>query len=238
MENTNNKILIFTATYNESENITNFLDSIDNLNLKLDVLIIDDNSPDKTSEIIENYSKNKKNIHLIKRSKKEGLDTAHKIAYEYSMKNNYEFLITLDADMSHDPKLIPEFIEQLKTNAFVIGSRYINGGKCDMKGLRFFLSYFGNKFIKFIFKINCSEFTTSYRGFSINKLEDFNLKDVSSKGYSFFMETIYLINKKKIAIKQIPIYFKDREKGKSKIPRVEMFRTLLNIFKLKLNFKI
>ena len=233
MENTNNKILIFTATYNESENITNFLDSIDNLNLKLDVLIIDDNSPDKTSEIIENYSKNKKNIHLIKRSKKEGLDTAHKIAYEYSMKNNYEFLITLDADMSHDPKLIPEFIEQLKTNAFVIGSRYINGGKCDMKGLRFFLSYFGNKFIKFIFKIDCNEFTTFYRGFNLDNLKNFHLNNISSRGYSFAMETVYQLNKRGVHIKEIPISFKGRLKGYSKIPKIELLRTLINVFRLK-----
>ena len=98
------KILIFSATYNESENITTFLRSLDELNLNVDVLIIDDNSPDKTWEIIQNYSKDKKNIHLIIREKKEGLDTAHKIAYEYAVENDYEFLITLDADLTHDPK--------------------------------------------------------------------------------------------------------------------------------------
>ena len=102
-----------------------------------------------------------------------------------------------------------------------------------MEGLRFFLSYFGNKFIKFIFNINCSEFTTSYRGFNLKKLKNFSLSEVSSKGYSFFMETVYLINNKGFFIKQIPIYFKDRKKGKSKIPKIEMFRTLINIFKLK-----
>ena len=111
------------------------------------------------------------------------------------------------------------------------------GGKCDMKGLRFLLSYFGNKFIKLVFNINCNEFTTSFRGFNLKKLKNFNLKNVSSKGYSFFMETIYQIDKEGILIKQIPIYFKDREKGKSKIPRAEMLRTLLNIFKLKFGIK-
>ena len=87
------KILIFSATYNEVENIENFLNSIYSLNLKLDILLIDDNSPDSTWKKIQEYSKNRENIHLIIRNKKEGLDTAHKIAYEYCVKNNYDFFM-------------------------------------------------------------------------------------------------------------------------------------------------
>ena len=234
----NNKILIFTATYNESENIKKFLSEISKFYKICDLLIIDDNSPDNTWKIIQDYQKNEKNIKLIIREKKEGLDTAHKFAYEYAVSNNYDFLITLDADLSHDPKIIPQFIEELAMHTFVIGSRYMEGGKCDMRGLRLFLSFFGNKFIKFIFNIDCNEFTTSYRGFNLKKLKSFHLKNISSKGYSFFMETIYQLNKEGILIKQIPIYFKDREKGESKIPRAEMLRTLFNIFKLKLGIKI
>ena len=229
-----NKILIFAATYNEAGNIKSFLDSINNLNLDIDLLIIDDNSPDKTWRIIQNYSTGKKNIHLILRDKKEGLDTAHKTAFDYSIKNNYDLLITMDADLSHDPKAIPQFINELKTNAFVIGSRYIAGGKNDMKGFRLLLSILGNKIIKFSFKIDCTEYTSSYRGFNLKEIGNFNLNTVSSKGYSFFMETIFQINKKGIKIKQIPIHFAHREKGESKIPKIEIFRTLLNIFKLKL----
>jgi len=232
-----NKILIFSATYNEAGNIETFLKSIDELNLDLDVLLIDDSSPDNTKEIIQNYMKDKKNINLIVRNKKEGLDTAHKLAYEYSLKHSYRYLITLDSDMSHDPKKIPEFLAELKMNSFVTGSRYMPGGKCDMTGWRLFLSYFGNKLIRFVLNINCSEFTTSYRGFDLKKLSDFHLKSVSSAGYSFFMETIYLINNRGIFIKQIPIYFKNRKVGKSKIPKIELFRTLFNIFRLKFKRK-
>ena len=152
---------------------------------------------------------------------------------EFQCKNNYTYLITLDSDLSHDPRLIPKFIEELKTNIFVIGSRYIKGGKCGMTGWRLFLSYFGNKYIKFMFNINCDEFTTFYRGFNLNKLANFDLNDISSKGYSFAMETVYRLDKMGIAIKQIPIEFKVRQKGKSKIPKIELFRTLINIFRLK-----
>ena len=109
----------------------------------------------------------------------------------------------------------------------------MKGGGCDMKGIRLFLSYFGNRFIQFIFNINCNEFTTSYRGFDLRRFKSFNLDNVSSKGYSFFMEAIYLIHKEGILIKEIPIFFKDRSKGKSKIPSIELFRTFKNLFKLK-----
>ena len=228
------KVLIFTATYNEAGNIETFLQGIDKLNFEVDVLIIDDNSPDQTWKIVKDYSENKKNIHLIIRNKKEGLDTAHKMAYNYSIKNNYDFFITMDADLSHEPAAIPQFINELEKNIFVLGSRYVKGSKCNLKGHRLFLSYFGNKFIKFIFNIDCNEFTTSYRGFNLRKLGNFTLNDVSSKGYSFFMETIYQIHKRGILIKQIPINFNKRLRGKSKIPRIEIFRTLLNIFKLKI----
>ena len=228
------KVLIFTATYNEADNIETFLQGIDKLNFEVDVLIIDDNSPDQTWKIVKDYSKNKKNIHLIIRNKKEGLDTAHKTAYNYSIRNNYDFLITMDADLSHEPAAIPLFINELEKNIFVLGSRYVKGGKCNLRGPRLFLSYFGNKFIKFIFNIDCNEFTTSYRGFNLRKLGNFTLNDVSSKGYSFFMETIYQIHKRGILIKQIPINFNKRIIGKSKIPRIEIFRTLLNIFKLRI----
>ena len=228
-----NKILIFSATFNESENIRDLLNSIDKLNLELDILIMDDNSPDKTSEIIKDYALEKSHIKLITRNEKQGLDTAHKFAFKYSIENNYEYLITLDADLSHDTNEIPIFIKELKNNNFVIGSRYIKGAGSNMKGIRLFLSYFGNKFIKLVFNINCSEFTTSYRGFNLRRFKYFNLEQVSSKGYSFFMETIYLIHKEGIVIKEIPIFFKDRSKGKSKIPRIELVRTFINLFKLK-----
>ena len=104
------KILVFTATYNEAENISNFLDKVFSLREQLDILIIDDNSPDKTWQIIENFKSNDfKKIKLIKREKKDGLDTAHKLGFDYAKKNNYDILITMDADLSHDPLVIPNF---------------------------------------------------------------------------------------------------------------------------------
>ena len=139
----------------------------------------------------------------------------------------------MDADLSHDPKEIPTFINLLDKHEFVIGSRYAEGGKCEMPLLRLFLSIIGNKIIKFILKINCNEFTTSYRGFNLLKLNNFYLNKVKSKGYSFFMETIFRIDQSGYEIFEIPIYFRNRTQGKSKIPKIEILRTLFNLFKIK-----
>ena len=227
------KILIFAATYNEAGNIKNFIEKILELNINLDLLIIDDNSPDKTWEIVNNYKKTNKNIVLIKRKGKEGLDTAHKLAFNYAKEHNYNYLVTLDADLSHDPTKIPNFLNELKDQPFVIGSRYIKDGKNEMKLKRYILSVVGNKIIKFVLGINCDEFTSAYRGFNLNMLKNFDINGVSSKGYSFFMETVYLLNLIGYDIKQVPIQFKDRARGSSKIPQVEIFRTLKNLFLLK-----
>ena len=181
------KILIFAATYNEAENIKYFIEKILELNINLDLLIIDDNSPDKTWEIVNNYKKNNKNIVLIKREGKKGLDTAHKLAFNYAKKHNYNYLVTLDADLSHDPTKIPNFLNELKNQPFVIGSRYIKDGRNDMKLKRYILSVVGNKIIKFVLGINCDEFTSAYRGFNLNMLKNFDIDGVSSRGYSFFM---------------------------------------------------
>ena len=225
----NKKILLFIATYNEAENIEQLIRKIQDQSINIDILIIDDNSPDKTSEIIEEIKNENKNIYLIKRSGKLGLDTAHKEAYEYALKNNYDYLITMDADLSHDPVELMKFIKNLEAYDFVIGSRYIPGGKCLMRGRRLFISKYGNMFMKFFLNINCSEFTTSYRGFNLKNLKNFHLNLIKVKGYSFFMGTIYEIFKRNFSVKEIPICFQDRKKGYSKIPKIEIIRTLINL---------
>ena len=229
-----NKNLVFTATYNEVDNISTFLEIVLKIP-NIDVLIVDDNSPDKTSDVIKKFQNNYKNLFLVRRKGKEGLDSAHKIGFNFAKEKNYENLITIDADLSHDPKMIPKFIDSLNEKPFVIGSRYMKGASNDMKLFRYTLSFVGNKVIKFVLDINSDEFTSSFRGFALTKLKDFDINNVKTKGYSFFMGTIYLIDKLGYKINQIPLQFKDRKEGVSKIPKIEIFRTLKNLFLLKLN---
>jgi len=227
------KILVFTATFNELDNIKELVSSIKKQPSDPDILIIDDNSPDGTSQEIKKLQNSFKNLFLIKRNGKLGLDSAHKEAYEFALKNNYDLLITMDADLSHDPNELDNFIKNLDEYPVVLGSRYISGGQCLMTGRRLIFSKYGNLIIKFVFQVDCSEFTTSYRGFNLKKLNNFHLNLIKTKGYSFFMGTVHEIFKQKFKVKEIPIIFKDRKKGHSKIPRIEMLRTLINIFVLK-----
>ena len=168
------KILVATATYNEALNIKKLISKIINLNIKLDILVVDDNSPDKTWMILQELKDKYKNLHIIIRAGKNGLDSAHKKIYEFAIQNKYQYLITMDADLSHDPNVIPIFLKYIKKYDCVFGSRYIKGGKNDLKGYRLYLSKYGNNLIRFLLKINLSEFTTSYRCFNLLKLKKFN----------------------------------------------------------------
>ena len=225
------RVLVFTACYNEKQNIEKLILEIKSNLPDSYILIIDDNSPDQTQNVVKILQNKILNLKLIVREKKLGLDTAHKLAYNYAIQNKFDFLITMDADLSHDPKELRNFVKWLREYPFVIGSRYTTGGKCLMKGSRLIMSKLGNLVIKFFSQIKSNEFTTSYRGFNIKKLNGFHLNDVNEKGYSFFMGTLFEINKKNFPIKEIPITFLDREKGTSKIPKFEIFRTLINLFK-------
>tara|TARA_B100001778_G_C18514977_1_gene595989 strand:+ start:121 stop:840 length:720 start_codon:yes stop_codon:yes gene_type:complete len=227
--NNDKKILVFAATYNEIENIKELINGIIKYLPHSSILIIDDNSPDKTSEVVKEFKKKNHIINLIEREKKLGLDTAHKIAFRYAVENNFDYLITMDADLSHHPKELPEFIKNLKNYPFVIGSRYVFGGKCLMKGTRLMMSKFGNKLIQIVSQIKSNEFTTSFRGFDIKNLKNFDLNNVKTKGYSFFMGTLFELERNNISIKEIPITFYDRKKGVSKIPKIEILRTLKNL---------
>ena len=230
----NKKVLVFTATYNEIDNVNNLLFKIKKFNPNVDILVIDDNSPDGTAEKVIELKKKIKNLSLILRSKKLGLDSAHKMAYTFALRNKYDYLITMDADMSHDPYEIKNFIKYLDEYSFVIGSRYLPKGKCLMQGRRLFLSKYGNIIIKKVLGIKLTEFTTSYRGFNLKRLKKFDLNQVKAKGYSFMMCVVFEIYIRNFDIKEIPIIFKDRLEGLSKIPRIETLRTLKNLFFLYL----
>ena len=228
------KILIFTATYNEINNVEKLIYEIRNSNADTDILIVDDNSPDGTGKLLKEKEQKDSKLNVIIRTEKLGLDTAHKLAYDYAITNGYDFLITMDADLSHNPSEIPNFVKFINNNDFVLGSRYMIGGENKIGIIRFLLSYFGNKFIKNVLNIKCTEFTSSFRAFNLKRMNNFNLNIINSKGYSFFMETIYQIKKLDYNIVEVPIIFNHRAMGKSKIPKIELFRTLLNVLRLYL----
>ena len=226
------KILVCSPTYNESENIKIFCKKIFNINKNLNLLIIDDNSPDKTYEIVKNLKKKYKNLHLIKRKGKLGLGSAIREGITYALKKKYDALITLDADLSHDPKEIPNLIKNLKSNDFIIGSRYINGGSSDYVGYRDLISRLANKLCRLMLNMPFSEFTTSLRIYNHKCLKILNETNLKSDGYSSQIEFFFYVYKAGLKCAEIPIDFKHRFMGDSKIPRLQAFYSFLKLVEL------
>ena len=228
------KILICSPTYNESENITEFCKRIFNIKKKVDLLIIDDNSPDGTSNIVQkliNKNKKKKLI-LIKRKSKLGIGSAFRVGIKYAIKNKYDILVTLDADLSHQPEEIPKLLSKLKKNDFVIGSRFVTGGKSSYTGYRKIVSKIANIVCRIVLNINLHEFTTSFRAYNYKCLKILYSLPVLSEGYSSFMETVFYISKNNLQYAEVPIVFKDRYKGKSKIPKLQIIYGGLKLIEL------
>ena len=134
------KLLIFTGTYNEINNVEELITNIKKNCVIADILIIDDNSPDGTGVFLKKKEQEDSKLKIIVREKKLGLDTAHKIAYQYALSNNYDYLITMDADHSHNPSEIPNFLKYIQNTDFVLGSRYMRGGENKLSFFRFLLS--------------------------------------------------------------------------------------------------
>ena len=229
------KILIFIATYNEYLNISNLFQSIINISPDCDVLIIDDNSTDGTKESLKKLSLANCRLTVIHRPRKMGVGSAHRAAMIYALNNEYEELVTMDGDYSHSPKTIPLMLDQLKTSDFVIGSRYMKGGKSDYTGYRKWISLVANHIARIILGIKIHECTTSFRAFRVALFNSLNLSAIKSNGYSFFLECVNEINCINVEIAEVPIHFKDRFHGESKIPKTEIFRSIYKLSKLFLS---
>ena len=228
----NKKFLISIPTYKESENIEKLIKKIFSLVKNIKILIINDFSDDDTKNIIKKFG-NK--VELIERPKKLGLGTAHILSMLYAIKNKYKFLITMDADFSHDPKYLNSLIKYAGKNNFVIGSRFYKNGKSDYTGLRKYISILGNFIAKKFLNINCNELTTYFRVYSVNNLKKLPYNYLNVEGYSLGVRTIWMLSKLQSNLIEIPIHFKDRNKGKSKIPKLQIITSMLDLFYMRFN---
>jgi glycosyltransferase involved in cell wall biosynthesis len=227
------KILVATATYNEVNNIREFISRVKSTMGSLqEILIVDDNSPDGTSDIINEIKLSDNTVHLITRPSKLGLGSAHKLMKVYAIAHKYEYLVTLDADLSHRPEEIPKLLAHAGENTFVIGSRYALGGKCDYVGFRKIISSTGNYIAGKLLGISLSEFTTSFRIFDVNMLEKTPLYRLKSNGYTYFVEVISLMDELGIRVVEVPIHFKDRKNDVSKIPKSQAVKSMFNLIVL------
>ena len=232
------KVLVFTATYNEADNIASLISEVFAALPDCEMLVVDDNSPDGTGRILEDLKAKDSRLHAVHRPSKNGVGTAHKLAIKYAVTHGYDALITMDADFSHDPKYLPEMMRNLEHSEFVTGSRYAPGGTCEYPMSRVVLSRTANYLTRALLGIPLYETTTSYRGFRRSLLERLNVDAINADGYSFFVEAIYQVSRitnskgSYSRMAEFPIRFVDRRAGTTKISKKEIWRGFTTLARL------
>ena len=214
-------VLIIIPTYNEIENIENIIISTINLYPTINILIVDDNSPDLTSKKVEDLKpKFKDQLFLLKRLKKEGLGTAYVAGFKWALKNKFNYVFEMDADFSHNPKDIKRILEPMLENNYdvSIGSRYIKGiNVVNWPLSRIILSYTASQYVQLITRMNIKDSTSGYICYKKSVLESIDLDKIKFTGYAFQIEMKYKSYLKNFKIIEVPIIFSDRIFGVSKL---------------------
>lgn len=215
------KIIVVVPTYNEIDNLSQLAQDLLNLPVPdLNILVVDDNSPDGTGQLADKLVAESNRIHVIHRAGKLGLGTAYLQGFAWAIEHGYEMILQMDADFSHDPKYVPQLIELLKSCDIAIGSRYIKGGKLDERWSvgRRLLSWWANRvWVGIILHTPIKDNTGGFRAWRRATLVGMGLHRVRSNGYIFQVETTYIALRLGYEFKEVPIYFADRKYGKSKM---------------------
>ena len=233
------KSLIIIPTYNEAENIKVVINKILSLQNNNFILVVDDNSPDGTSNIVENLKKdNTDKLFLITREKKDGLGSAYKVGFKWALEQDFSYIFEMDADLSHDPNEIENLKRLLVNNEcdVAIGSRYLEGVSVVNWPLsRIFLSYFANIYVRLITCLPVKDSTSGFIGYSNTALSSLDIDKIKFNGYAFQIEMKFKLWKKKFKLKEHQILFVNREQGESKMNKNIIFEAIIGVIKLKLN---
>jgi dolichol-phosphate mannosyltransferase len=229
------KALVIVPTYNEKENIERIVPEILDKDPSIDILIVDDNSPDGTGKIADKLSSENKRILVLHREKKSGLGTAYLAGFKHALKKGYDYIFEMDADFSHDPSYLPRFLEAMKESDLVLGSRYVSGvNVINWPMSRLLLSYYANVYSRWVTGLPLKDATGGFKCFRRKVLEEINLDKVHSEGYSFQIEMSFRAWKKGFKIKEIPIVFWDRRAGTSKMSKKIVREAIWMVWKLRL----
>jgi dolichol-phosphate mannosyltransferase len=234
------KALVIIPTYNERENIEAIINKVFSLSQSFDILVIDDNSPDETADIVKGLQKeqeNKGRLHLISRTGKLGLGTAYIEGFKYALDHEYEYVIEMDADFSHNPLDLPQLLETCsqENHDVAIGSRYVTGVNVVNWPLsRVLLSISASIYVRFITGMPIKDPTAGYICYKRKVLETINLDKVKFIGYAFQIELKYIAWKAGFSIKEIPIIFRDRVQGKSKMSSSIFKEAIFGVISMKL----
>ena len=229
------KSLVIIPTYNELENLPKLIPAVLSQNESIHILIVDDGSPDGTGKYVKEEMKKNDRIHILEREKKMGLGTAYIAGFKYALQNNYDFIFEMDADFSHDPNELKNFLIAIKENDLVLGSRYIYGVRVlNWPMARLLLSFFASVYTRIITGMPIKDATGGFKCFRRSVLEAIDLNKVRSNGYSFQIEMTFKAYCKGFKIKEIPIIFIDRVKGKSKMSKKIVREAVIMVWKLRL----
>jgi glycosyltransferase involved in cell wall biosynthesis len=222
--------LVVLATYNERLNIDRLLDPVLALPNRCDVLVVDDNSPDGTGAHVQGRAAAEPRIKLLSRAGRGGVGSAHREGWRFARRAGYARILTMDADLSHDPQDIPRFLAALDAGADVaLGSRFVEGATLDYTGWRRFLSRHGNWLARKALGLPIAEYTTSFRAARLDRVPVGLVESIPNDGYSFFLTAAVRLVRQGLRITEIPIHFHEREHGVSKMPRLEILRGMANL---------
>lgn len=230
------RTLVIIPTYNERDNVVDIVSKVFELYPGISLLIVDDNSPDGTSILVKNLRDKFQQLTLIERPKKMGLGSAYVVGFKWALERDFDYIIQMDCDFSHDPRDIQNIQQKIITDSadLVIGSRYIDGVRVINWPLRrLILSYMGTLYARVITGVKIHDITSGFKCFNKETLETLELDSIISSGYSFQLEVNYLVWKEKLKVVELPIIFTERILGKSKMSTKIIVEAILTVLKLK-----
>ncbi|MCE9672973.1 polyprenol monophosphomannose synthase [Myxococcus stipitatus] len=231
-----NRALVCIPTYNERENIEAITLAVLQADPRVDILVVDDNSPDGTGQIADTLAAKDSRVRVLHREKKEGLGRAYLAAFRWALAEGYTYVIEMDADFSHDPRYLPGLLDAAEAGAdLVLGSRYVTGGGTVNWGIgRQLLSRGGSLYARTILGVGIRDLTGGFKCFHRRVLETIDLDSVQSSGYSFQIELTYRTLKHGFTVREVPIIFEDRRVGHSKMSKKIFAEALTMVWKLRL----
>ncbi|MCZ6756526.1 MAG: polyprenol monophosphomannose synthase [Gemmatimonadetes bacterium] len=229
------KILVIIPTYHEIENLGNIVPRVVEQGPDIDVLVVDDSSPDGTGELADRLASDDPRIHVLHRENKEGLGRAYLAGFKWALARDYQYMFEMDADFSHDPKFIPGFLRAVEDADLVIGSRYKDGvNVINWPMSRLLLSYYANKYARLVTGLRLADSTSGFKCFRRPVLEALKLASVKSTGYAFQIEMNFRASQRGFSVGEIPIVFTDRVAGESKMSGAIVREAVWRVWALRL----
>jgi len=226
-------IAVIVPTYNEKENLRPLVEQLLALPIEIQIIVVDDNSPDGTGAIADELAANNSHVRVIHRPGKLGLGTAYIAGFKAALSMGADRILTMDADFSHNPRYVPHLVTKSREADLVIGSRYVRGGDTRYCTLpRKALSWGANAFAKTVLWLQAMDCTAGFRCYRREVLESIDLDTIFSNGYSFLIEMLYRVQRRGWRVAEVPIIFENRRRGASKISRQEIMRAMYTVVRL------